>query len=33
MAKLGRMIDNADESFLITGSWKTIRKRLERTPE
>ncbi len=30
MAKLQRMIDNADESFLTTKSWEVIRKRIAR---
>lgn len=29
MTKLARMIANADESFLITNSWKAIQKRIE----
>jgi hypothetical protein len=31
MAKLARMIDNAEESFLITGSWKAVQKRMSGT--
>jgi hypothetical protein len=33
MSKLTRMIENADESFLITKSWTTVQKRLEKTRE
>lgn len=28
MIKFEKMIDNMEESFLITGTWKTIRKRI-----
>jgi hypothetical protein len=28
MSKLVRMIDNAEESFLITGSWKAVQNRM-----
>ena len=29
MAKFARMIENMDESFLITGSWAKVRHRIE----
>jgi hypothetical protein len=28
MNKFTRMVDNMEESFLITGSWKKIQKRI-----
>jgi len=28
MSKFTRMVDNMEESFLITGSWKKIQKRI-----
>jgi uncharacterized protein (DUF169 family) len=31
MNKLDRMIDNMDESFLITSSWDKVRKRIAKT--
>jgi hypothetical protein len=31
MVKFLRMIDNMDESFLITDSWKKVRRRIART--
>jgi len=30
MAKFARMVENMDESFLITGSWKKVLERIER---
>jgi hypothetical protein len=29
ISRLIRMVDNAEESFLITDSWKTVRKRIK----
>jgi Uncharacterised ArCR, COG2043 len=31
MNKFTRMVDNMEESFLITGSWKKIQKRISKT--
>ena len=33
MGKFTQMIDNMDESFLITRSWKRVRKRLSETQD
>lgn len=30
MTKFARMIENMEESFLITGSWEKIRRRMKR---
>ena len=29
MSKFRRMVENMDESFLITSSWEKVRKRME----
>jgi len=31
MTKFTRMVDNMEESFLITGSWRTVQKRITAT--
>jgi hypothetical protein len=31
MKKFLKMIDNMEESFLITNSWKKVQKRIDRT--
>ena len=33
MAKFARMVDNMEESFLITDSWAQVRRRIESSPQ